>query len=390
MVAVLVRYFGLNEVETAEDIVQDTLIEAMETWSIKGVPGNPEGWLMDVAKKKTINFLKRNQLFRDKIATDLKQNFISNDGFDTIQKDSTLSMIFTCCHPSISSKSQIALALKTLCGLSVPEIASALLTNEVTINKRLYRAKQKFRDGAIVFEIPDNSELEDRLDNVFSTLYLLFNEGYYSSHHEKAIRIDLCYEAIRLLKQIIKSFPDSYKSKSLLALMLLLIARFESRLDNNGALVILSEQNRKLWNKTLIAEGIDMLTQSTKNTTVNSYQLQAGIAAEHCVAESFKLTNWKSIHRQYLILEKIENTPIVRFNKSIAKFYAGDKNEALNDLLDLKQHIELQNSSIFHVTIGVFYSELDQQVQAQLYYKTALSLSKSKKEQTLIKKKIDR
>ena len=278
MTAILVRYFGLNEVEIAEDIVQDTLVEAMEKWSIKGIPDKPEGWLMDVAKKKTINFLKRNQLFRNKIFPRLQSTSLSNGGFELLdgigEDDSSLRMIFTCCHPSISSESQIALALKSLCGLSASEIATALLTNEATINKRLYRAKQKFRNKSIAFKIPDNHELIERLDNVFSTLYLLFNEGYYSSHREETIRIDLCFEAIRLLKLLIQSFPNSTKAKALLSLMLLSIARFESRLDKNGVLIILAEQNRKLWDASLIMEGIDALHQSMNGEDVNVYQLQ--------------------------------------------------------------------------------------------------------------------
>ena len=214
MVAVLVRYFGLEEVEIAQDIVQDTLVEAMEKWSVQPIPENPEGWLMDVAKKKTINFLKRNQILHQKILPKLQARTPSELDFsEGVEKDSTLRMIFTCCHPDLSNASQIALALKTLCGLSIPEIAYALLTNEATINKRLYRAKQKFRNRSIAYELPSKENLVDRLNNVLSTLYLLFNEGYYSAHPEKAIRIDLCFEAIRLVKNIQLYFPNSAKAK---------------------------------------------------------------------------------------------------------------------------------------------------------------------------------
>ncbi|MEO0333913.1 MAG: sigma-70 family RNA polymerase sigma factor, partial [Bacteroidota bacterium] len=245
MVAVLVRYFGLDQVEIAEDIVQDTLIEAMEKWSVSDIPQNPGGWLMDVAKKKTINRLKRDQLFHSKIIPSLPLS--SSD--PEVETDSTLRMIFACCHPSLPDESQVALALKTLCELSVTEIAHALLTNEATVNKRLYRVKQKFRNGNISFEIPIDIELSDRLDNVFTTLYLLFNEGYYSLHAEKMIRTNLCFEATRLLKEVITAFPDSSKAKALLALMLLNIARFESRTDNNSMPVVLAEQNRAAWDQ---------------------------------------------------------------------------------------------------------------------------------------------
>lgn len=388
MVAILVRYFGLKEVEIAEDIVQDTLVEAMEKWSIKAIPDNPEGWLMDVAKKKTINFLKRNQNYENKVIPSIKLNsFFEID--QSVEKDSTLRMIFTCCHPDLPSESQISLALKTLCGLSVGEIANALLTTESTINKRLYRAKQKFRDGTISFEIPGNSDLIERLDTVFATLYLLFNEGYYSSHHEKIIRIDLCFEAIRLLKDVIEFHPPSHKAKALLSLMLLLVARFESRIDEKGAMVILAEQSRNLWDKELIAQGIDYLHQSTNSNTISIYHLQAGIAAEHCMASNFETTNWASIYRQYAILEKLNKNVIVTFNKTIAKFYGKNQKEALADLLALKKEPELQSNPHYFTSIGIFYKELDQKEKAIPYFKTALKLSKSITEKTLIEHKMN-
>lgn len=388
MVAVLVRYFGLSEVEIAEDIVQDTLVEAMEKWSVQSIPENPEGWLMDVAKKKTINFLKRNQNFEAKIIPRIKANPTSETD-QSVERDSTLRMIFTCCHPDLPGESQISLALKTLCGLSVGEIANALLTTESTVNKRLYRAKQKFRDGSISFQVPEKNDLTERLDNVFATLYLLFNEGYYSSQNKEIIRIDLCFEAIRLLKDIISFYPNSFKAKALLSLMLLSIARFESRIDEKGAIVIFSEQNRKLWDKELIAEGIEYLHQSTQSDEVTIYHLQAGIAAEHCTAKNFKSTNWKSIYKQYAILEKLNKNVIITFNKTIAKFYSLDKNEALKDLLSLVNEPELQNNAQYFASIGVFYAELNQKEKAIPYFRTALKLSKSVAEKELIKQKMN-
>lgn len=387
MVAVLVRYFGLKEVEIAEDIVQDALIEAMEKWSIQPIPDNPEGWLMDVAKKKTINFLRRNQLYESKIIPNLKsESFFEIN--ETVEKNSTLRMIFACCHPALPAESQIALALKSLCGLSVSEIANALLTTESTINKRLYRAKQKFRDGSITFQIPNENDLNERLDNVFASLYLLFNEGYYSAHHEEIIRTELCFEAIRLLKEIIISFPDSKKAKALLALMLFSVARFESRIDEKDTVVILAKQDRSLWDKQLITEGMHYLNDSTQGCELSAYHLQAGIAAEHCMAGDFETTNWKSIYRQYCLLEKLDEHVMVTFNKTIAKFYGIDKQEALSDLLALKNEPKLQNNRLYHASIGVFYQELNQKDQAVPYFEKALKLSKSNSEKSLILEKL--
>ena len=392
MVSILVRYFGLNEIEIAEDIVQDTLIEAMERWSIHSLPHNPEGWLMDVAKKKTINLLKRNQLLQNKIIPRLKSTtslYTEINFSDSAIKDSTLRMIFASCHPSLPTKSQIALSLKTLCGLSVPEIANALLLNESTINKRLYRAKQKFRDGSIIFEIPQEDELRDRLDNVFTTLYLLFNEGYYASHHKELIRIDLCLEAIRLQKQMVEAFANSQKANALLALMLFSFARFESRLDEHGGILVLREQNRSLWDQSLIAEGLDYLQQSTKGNELNRYQLQAGIAVEHCLAQDFKSTNWHSIYQQYSILDHLEPNAIVKLNKAIAKFYCGFREEAIGDLIRLENEPLLRKNRLYFATLGDFLDALGQKEKAVSYYETALKFSDSVAERAFLQKKID-
>ena len=388
MVAILVRYFGLKQVEIAEDIVQDTLVEAMEKWSVNSIPDNPEAWLMDVAKKKTINLLRRSQNFEANIIPKIKvEHFLEID--ESIEKDSTLRMIFTCCHPELPAESQISLALKTLCGLSIGEIAHALLTTESTINKRLYRAKEKFRDGSIAFQIPTEKNISKRLDNVLSTLYLLFNEGYYASKNEKIIRIDLCFEAIRLLKNIVEYYARFPQAKALLALMLLSVARFESRIDEKGAIVVLSEQNRSLWDKDLIAQGIAYLHQSMEGNQLTIYHLQAGIAAEHGLAESFEATNWKSIYQQYSALERLNKNAIVSFNKSIAKFYAENKEDALSDLLALRNEKALQKNVHYFTTVGVFYTALSQKEKALPYFKTALELSNSASEKSLIEAKMN-
>lgn len=387
MVAILVRYFGLKEVEIAEDIVQDTLVEAMEKWSKQPIAQNPEGWLMDVAKKRTINFLKRNQNFEHKVLPALQQNSLL-EADESVVNDSTLRMIFVCCHPGLPTESQIALALKTLCGLSVDEIASALLSSKANINKRLYRAKQRFRKGSIPFDLPAEKQLAQRLNAVFSTLYLLFNEGYYSSHHEKVIRMDLCFEAIRLQKQVVKAYPQIPKGKALLSLMLLSVARFESRIDAKGALVLLSDQDRSLWDQNLIQEGIDYLHQSAKNQDLSAYHLQAGIAAEHCLATDFYTTNWKSIYQQYCLLEQLNGTALVSFNKAISRFYGEDPEQALADLLALKDDPLLKSHSHYFTSIGIFYIESGQKELAVPYLESALKLAKTNSEKRLIEQRL--
>lgn len=386
MVAILVHYFGLKEVEIAEDIMQDTLIEAMEKWSFGSLPENPEGWMMDVAKKKVINLLRRQQIYQKKVLPNLTTNSVF-EMENVSQSESTLKMIFACCNPDLSPDAQISLALKTLCGLSVGEIADALLTSEATINKRLYRAKQKFRDGSIVFQIPADLNLTDRLDSVLSTLYLLFNEGYYSTHHKKTIRVDLCFEAIRLLKEVIAFYPDLARAKALLALMYLSVARFESRIDEKGVLILLSDQDRSRWDKELIAKGIDYLQQSTKSEELSVYHLQAGIAAEHCLAGDFLSTNWQSIYRQYLILEKMNKNVMVTFNRIIAKFFGINAPEALIDLLALENESELQKNVHYYAAIGVFYKKLGRKDKGLPYFSKALTLANSA-EQTQIERRM--
>ncbi len=386
--AVLVRYFGLKEVEIAEDIVQDALMMAVEKWSAGSIPENPEGWLMNVAKKKAINLLRRDQVFRNKVAPNLGRSvddFFKPD--NDIEQDSTLRMIFTCCEPNLPNDSQIALALKTLCGLSVPEIASALLTTESNVNKRLYRAKQKFRDGSIQFEIPEK-DLNERLGNVLKTLYLLFNEGYYSHHPEKKIRIDLCYEALRLLTQVRKSFPHSVESKALNALMLFSMARFESRIDEHGVMKILPEQDRSLWDFSLIAEGLILLNESTSSEEVNTYQLQAGIAAEHCIANTFESINWQSIYKQYQILENLDSGPIVKFNMCIAEFYSGSPLQAIENLLSLSNEAELKSNQHYYTALGIMHQHIDKVTEAISFFETALGLTDSVQEKELIRSRM--
>ena len=383
MTAILTNYFGLSSVEIAEDIVQDTLVEAMEKWSVQSIPYNPEGWLMDVARKKMINYLKRNQNFKSNIAPNLDfPHFFTEP---TIVKDSTLKMIFTCCHPLLPAGSQIALALKTLCGLSIKEIANALLVSESTVNKRLYRAKQKFRDKSIHFDLPKDEDLTNRLDNVYSTLYLLFNEGYYSAHNEKFIRMELCFEAIRLTNEILDHFPTLGKAKALLSLMLLSVARFEGRVDQNGAIVILAQQDRALWDRNLIAQGIEYLHQASTGDEISTYHIQAGIAAEHCLAKDFQSTNWSSIYKQYQLLEKIAPSPLTSLNKTISKFYGVDKGEALDDLLNLNDNPELSKNLHYFTTAGVFYTELNQKEKSNSFFESALKLSRSPQEERAIK-----
>ncbi|MFY0687191.1 MAG: hypothetical protein JXQ90_08505 [Cyclobacteriaceae bacterium] len=385
-VAILVGLFGLKEIATAEDIVQDTLVAALEQWSVHGIPTNPDGWIMDVAKKKTINHLKRTQLFETKVVTSWIESQHTAEGNSD---DSTLRLIFACCHPALPIASQIALALKTLCGLSVPEISRALLTSEDNINKRLYRAKEKFRTEHIVFTVPDEDEFEYRINGVCKTLYLLFNEGYYSPNHQELIRMDMCYEAIRLIKEVHDQFEGNSKVNGLLSMMYFSIARFESRLSADHTFICLQDQDRSLWDRELIQLGFKHLSHSIEQTRPNSYQIQAGIAAEHCLSPSFEKTNWQSIYDQYTLLETIEQNELIQINKIIAFFFLGNKELAIEELKLLKIKDHIRSSTSYLLTLATFYKLTNNMKLAEANFDQALQHAQSDQERSMIQSKLD-
>src|SRR6202012_540866 len=324
MVAILTRLFGLHNLELAEDVLQDTLHQALHDWSLAGIPDKPEGWLKVVAKRKAINTIKREKFYRS-FAGDmpalLKSEWTAAYTMDQVFledeiKDSQLRMMFTCCHPALPMEGQLALTLKTLCGFSISEIAAALLTTESTINKRLYRAKEKIRNEQIQFNVPSGQGLVTRLDPVLRALYLLFNEGYNSSGDNPVIRQDLCLEAMRLAmllteKGVTNEYPPIY---ALLALLCLHSARFEARIDTNNSLVVLEEQDRNRWNKQLITQGLDFLSRSAGGEAMTAYHLEAAIAAEHCLAPTFEETNWNTIHAYYTALARLKPSSVIKLN----------------------------------------------------------------------------
>ncbi len=385
-VAILTRYFGLGHLDVAEDIVQDTLLEAMDKWKGENIPDNPEGWIMDVASKKAINFLRRKKLFREKIAPDLNQG---DEVSEVLASDSTLKMIFACCHPDLPPESQIALSLKTLCGLSVAEVSKALLTTEANVNKRLYRARQKFREGKVAFAIPADSEREERIAIVCRTLYLLFNEGCYPSNSGDIIRIDLCYESIRLLQEVRCAFPGSTRVNALLALMLFNLSRCHSRVDEQDAVICLQDQDRSLWDGDLIMQAMEYLSEATVGNDLNLYQLQAGIAAEHCLAPCFSDTNWGRIYKLYELMAVIDRSFPVKMNKYLALFYRGSRHDALAALQELQHAPDFRESSTYYLTLGTLCLENEQLECARTNLTKAFSLALTEKERRVIQTRLN-
>jgi len=394
MIAVLSRLLGLQNIEIAQDLVQDTLLQAMSTWGYKSIPDNPSAWLYRVAKNKAIDFLRREKKFKEvspqysyllqseyTLASTVNNLFLENE----IQ-DSQLRMMFACCHPSIQEESQIALTLKTLCGLSVNEISKAFLTTEETIAKRIYRAKEKIKAEKIELEVPQNDELSTRVDTVLKSLYLLFNEGYKSSNPDKLIREDLCEEAMRLCFLLTQhSLTALPRTKALLALMCFQASRFDSRLDDKNNIILLKHQDRSKWNRSLMNKGFELMEESTEPFEVSSYHLEAAIASQHAAARSFEQTNWKSIYHLYEMLYQLQPNPIVAMNKAIASSYAISKQNALKELQQIKG---LEDHHLYYVSIGEMYFDLENKPEAKKFFEKALELTSSGYEQQLLINKI--
>lgn len=269
LAAVLTRYFGIEHIQAAEDIASETFLTALETWSYKGVPENPKAWLYKVAKNKALNYQNRNNLFLKKIAAHLKANAAPSEiDFSEAQiQDSQLQMLFALCHPSIPTEAQVGLALRMLCGFGIDEIASAFITNKEVINKRLYRAKEKLREINVPLEIPAAPEINNRLENVLLTLYLLFSEGYYSECNDAVLREDFCLEAMRLTHLLIEnSQTNQPAANALMALMCFHASRFPAR-KNAGQIVLYHDQDESLWNQELIARGAFYFKQANRKQT---------------------------------------------------------------------------------------------------------------------------
>jgi len=283
-VAVLCRRFGFNEVETAEDIASDTFLTATHAWGLNGTPQNPVAWLYTVAKNKAKNHLQRQALFENKIAGELINTTKSNDDKEIdlspqYIEDSQLQMMFAVCHPVIPVEAQIALSLRILCGFGIEEIANAFLTNKETINKRLFRAKEKLRENTVKIEMPGLNGMEERIDAVLATIYLLFNEGYYSSSRDKVLRNELCLEAMRLCTMLVENkLTNKPQVYALLSLMCFHSSRFEARLDSNGEHILYDDQDPGLWDAGLVSKGGYFLACAATGNRISKYHLEAGIA----------------------------------------------------------------------------------------------------------------
>ncbi len=390
IVAVLCKSFGMEYIETAEDIASDTFLQAAETWGIKGLPENPAAWLYTVAKNKAKNHLKRDKILSGKIIPQVKYHATQTeeteiDLSEANIRDSQLQMMFAVCHPAIAAEAQIAMALRVLCGFGIDEIASAFLTNKETINKRLFRAKEKLRSENIAVEMPSAEDINDRLDMVLRTLYLLYNEGYYTSQSEKVLRKELCYEAMRLTFLLTENEQTNLPQvKALFALMSFHASRFEARTDANGNLVLYDEQDETLWDKSLIQQGEYFLQWSSQGSRLSKYHLEAGIAYWHTRKEDTK-EKWENILQLYNQLLILEYSPIIALNRT----YALSKANSIDEAIAEAEKLQLTGNHLYHTLLGELYKSKDVH-KALLHFSSALKLAKTQEDKNLIQQKTQR
>jgi RNA polymerase sigma-70 factor (ECF subfamily) len=387
--SVLCKLFGIEHIEIAEDIAGDTFLSAVETWSYKGLPPNPVAWLYTVAKNKAKNQLHHNAIFTQKIAPEIKKTVVSmqEDEIDLSEKnitDSQLQMLFALCHPSIPAEAQIGLSLRILCGFGIDEIANAFLTNKEAINKRLFRAKEKLRLEKVQIEFPPVTEIDKRLETVLTTLYLLFNEGYYSESKDSVLREDLCLEAMRLMYLLVENEQTNLPAvNALLSLMCFHASRFPARKDENGELVLYEEQDENLWDKQLIEKGIYFLHQSSRGDTITKYHLEAGIAYWHTIKADTK-EKWENILQLYNRLLQIEYSPVAALNRTFALSKTNGNITAITEA----EKLQLNNNHYYYTLLGELYKTVDVE-KAKANFNEAYRLAKTQTDKQTIKKKLD-
>lgn len=388
MTAVLCRHFGLQHIEIAEDIASDTFLKASENWAINGLPENPTAWLYTVAKNKIKDYFKHISLFETQIKETIKPNEAETEmDFEFSNQnifDSQLAMIFAVCNPTNPTEAQICLALQILCGFSVEEIANAFAAKHETIKKRLHRARTSLRNDNFQIKNLGDTEIKSRLDTVLKTLYLLFNEGYFSKTNNQQVRKDLCSEAVQLTLLLTESpLTDLPKTNALLALMCFQSSRLEARTNGKGEAVLFDEQDRSLWDKSLIQRGNYYLVNATNGNEISKYHLEAGIAYWH--ATPTDESKWQHILQLYNQLILIEYSPITALNRTFAfaKVYGHER------AIPEAEKLNLADSNYYHELVGYLYADTD--IYKTIYhYEQAFKLTKSKTEKQTLAKEIER
>jgi RNA polymerase sigma factor (sigma-70 family) len=390
MTAVLFRHFGLKHIEIAEDIVSETFLKATETWSVQGIPKNPAAWLYVVAKNKAKDYLKRHTVFETQVKGAINADELQFEGdFDFSQQaidDSQLAMIFAVCNPSNSTASQICLALQILCGFSIEAIANAFLTKTETIKKRLLRARKNLRQDNFQIRPLQEETIQSRLDVVLKTLYLLFNEGYFSTSNNHLIRQDFCSEAIRLMLILIENPSTNTPTvNALMALMCFQSSRLEARADNNGETILYEQQNKDRWSKELIEKGNYYLIHAFSGSVnwQTKYHLEAAIAYWHTTPTNND--KWEHILQLYNQLILIEYSPITALNRTFAFAKVYGNEQAIKEA----EKLQLNHINHYHALLGYLYADTDLN-KSIAHYSQAIGLTKSVSEKKTLEKEIER
>ncbi len=389
IIAVLCKRFGFDHVETAEDITSEAFLTAVQTWGINGVPKNPAAWLYHVAGNKAKNYLQRNHTFESRVVKDLE-----SDAPEIIEEidlspqniiDSQLQMIFAVCHPSISPEAQIGLSLRILCGFGIDEIAAAFISNKETINKRLFRAKEKLRSEKIEIEFPPSNQIDDRLASVLTTIYLLFNEGYYSVSKNNTLRRELCFEAMRLCTMLVENPPTNRPQvNALLSLMCFHASRFDARVDKNGELILYEEQDANLWNDDLISKGGYLLKCAAVGETLSKYHLEAGIAYWN-TQKTDAAEKWENILQLYNRLLQLEYSTVAALNRTYALSKARGKEIAIAEA----EKLNLTGNYFYYALLGELYSDIDNK-KAHINFEEALKVAKTTNDKLAIRKRMEK
>jgi RNA polymerase sigma factor (sigma-70 family) len=385
--AVLCQYLGIENLDTADDIASETFLLALETWPYKGIPENPTAWLYTVAKNKALNVIKRNKLFNQSVAPGWKLRVAADEVIQpdlSVQNilDSQLQMLFAVCHPAISVESQITLALRILCGFGIDEIATAFMCNRETVTKRLQRAKQKLRDEHVQITLPEHAALLPRLDSVLTTLYLLFNEGYYSESGNTVIREEFAREAMRLLYPLVENqLTSNSKVKALFALMCFQASRFGARVDAFGSVVLYDDQDQNKWNHELIARGAYWLHEAAVGDALTTFHIEATIAYWHTTKDD-DVSKWQNIFDLYNKLMQLNATPVTALNR----IYAIYKVEGAASALKEAKNLNLKNNRFYYALLTELY-DYDDESLARDYLEKTINLTKNTQERRALEER---
>jgi RNA polymerase sigma factor (sigma-70 family) len=382
LTAALVHVLG--DFDLAEEVVQDSLVAALEKWPKQGIPEKPGAWLMTTARRRAIDILRRDKRYREKLSL-LERTPLAPE---PTEADDRLRLIFTCCHPALAQEAQVALTLRAVAGFTTTEIASAFLLPEATVAQRIVRAKRKIVDAHIPYRMPDQGELAARLDGVLSVLYLMFNEGYLSRGAQVAMRRDLADDALWLTGLVATLMPDQAEVIGLLALMKLNLARSRARFDVDGEMVLLPDQDRTLWDGAAIAEGVQLLERAGAMRATGPYQVQGAIAALHSDAPSWEETDWHQIVVLYESLIRMSDSPVVRLNRAVALSHFAGPEMALGEVNDLA--MSLDGYHLFHAARADLLDRTGEPALAREARLRALELCQNPAERSLLERKLRR